>query len=145
VSWTTDVVNAFCAWLAEDGVGTWRQDGAYQASDARPIFVGTMPAAPDRVIVVTPYRVSEDATGSTVVQGFQVRCRGTRDMRDVEDTADDVRMAVHGAHDVPLGPAEFTLVWRQSHTTIGQDANGRWETSSNFYGHTAQASQHTED
>lgn len=144
MSWTTDVVNAFCALLAEEGVGSWQPDGAYPASAQRPIFVGTMPTTPDRLIVVTPYTVSEEA-GSTKVQGFQVRCRGTRDMRDVEDTADDVRMAVHGLRDVQLGPAEFALLWRQSHATLGQDANGRWEASSNFYGHTAQASQHTED
>lgn len=145
MSWTTDVVNALAADLATQGLGTWRPTGGYTAGDVRPIFIGTMPATPDRVIVITPYTVTEDAAGSTKVQGFQIRARGTGDLRDVTDTTDDLRDALHARRDVQLGPATFALLWRQSTTVMGRDANSRWETSSNFYGHTAQASAHTED
>lgn len=145
MSWTTDVVNALGARLAAAGVGTWAEDGAYAASDDRPIFVGNMPATPDRVIVITPYEVSSSATSSDRVQGFQIRARGGKDPRDVTATADDIRHELHNLRDFDLGPGRFALMWRQSHTTLGRDSSGRWETSSNFYGHTAQASAHTED
>lgn len=141
--WTTDVLTAAAEHLATAGVGAWRPEGAYAAGETG-ILLRAFPPSPDRVVVLTAYPVAESAHLSDVTLGIQVRCRGTKDPRDVADLADAVRDLWHGARGLMLGPAHVALLWRQSHTELGADGNGRWSTSSNFYAQTTHASQGTE-
>ena len=144
MSWTTEVVEALAQRIAAADLGTWRPTGAYTAGETG-IFVKAMPASPGRVIVISPYTVTESAHLSDKVQGFQLRCRGGPDPRDVDNLTDDLRELLHGARDFQLGPAHVAHMWRQSQASLGVDGSGRWQTSSNYYAQTAQPTAHAAD
>lgn len=142
-SWTTEVTEALAQLLAAETDAVWNPTGVYAAADLG-IFVQAVPATPDRCITITPYTVTEAAASDDVVQGFQIRCRGGKDPRDVTTVAETVRDVLHGRRTVTLGPAVVPLIWRQSHTSLGVDGNGRWQTSSNFYAPASHPSAHTD-
>jgi hypothetical protein len=145
VAWTTDVLTGLAEHLAAAGHGTWRSIGAYTAGETG-IVIESVPATPDRVIVLTPYPVEESARLDDVLLGVQVRCRAAgRDPRAVTDLDDEIRDTLHGARDLQLGPAPVALVWRASRARLGPDANGRYETTSNYYLRTARGSAHLTD
>lgn len=142
--WTTDLAAALGAHLGAAGVGTWRATGAYAAGETG-IATKVLPPGPDRAIAITVYAAGGSTHGSDVTVAMQVRCRGAKDPRDVDDLADAVYNALHGARNLTLGDTTLALVWRQSHAVLGPDASGRWETSSNFYAQTAHPSAHVSD
>lgn len=137
MSWTTDVTTGLAEFLQAEGLGTWRPTGVYAANETA-IVIGVLPSSPDRAIAITAYRVAESTHLSDVIEGFQIRCRGTADMRVVNDMADNIRSALHGRRGLTFGPARIPLIWRQSHTVMGADSNRRHETSSNYYAPTGQ-------
>jgi len=144
MSWTGEVVAALAEHIAAAGMGTWRPTGVYAATETG-IVVKAMPPTPNRVIVISPYPVAESAHLSDLTLGLQLRCRGSKDPRDVDEMADDLRELLHGARGLVLGPARIAHLWRQSHASTGVHANDRWTTSSNFYAQTAQATAHAGD
>lgn len=98
-----------------------------------------MPPEPDRVAVLSLRTMQDDAgEGTDLLLSLQVRCRGAaNDRADVRDMADALREQLHLRARFPLGPARVSLMWRQGHGMMGRDTAGRWETSSNYYFHTA--------
>ncbi|WP_127572784.1 minor capsid protein [Georgenia faecalis] len=125
------------------GVGVWSPSGALPR-DAVGITVKAMPAQPDSVIVLSPYPVTGSGA-SDVTLGMQIRCRAGGLPTAVDDLADHIYDALHGARNLQLGPARVALVWRASHAQMGVDGDGRWDTTSNFYLQTAHPSAHVRD
>lgn len=134
MGFSDDLLSGVAAHLAAGGIGTWKPSGAYLPTDLNPIFVTAVPATPDRVIVLTPYTVSDDASMSDSVQGMQVRLRGTKDPRTVQDIDDRIFDRLHGAHGVTLpGGMRLVMCERRSGTPLGTDGNGRHERTSNYH------------
>lgn len=125
-----------CAqWFADASLGTWKSDGsAYGAGDTG-IVLRTITQAPDRLIVLSTYSVDDDPALSDTVTGLQVVTRwGGSDPRFTDDLTDAVYDLVHGAHDFDLTTGIHVVeALLQSGITLGQDANNRWRTSSNYY------------
>ncbi len=134
MGFTDDLLAGVAQYLAGGGVGTWRADGAYLPTDPEPIVITAVPSAPDRVIVLTPYTVSDDGSLSDSVQGLQVRLRGTVDPRVVQGLADRVFDRLHGSHGVTLpGGLRLVIAERRSGTPLGTDGTGRHERSENYH------------
>lgn len=132
MSFTGDLLEGLAQHIATAGIATYRPAGAYVAGETAIAFAG-MPPDPDRVIVVSAYAVTDDATLSDSVVGVQVRCRGLTDPRDVELLADAVFGLLHGAHSVQLGAVHVVQALRNSSAPLGQDDNNRWEHTDNYY------------
>lgn len=120
--------------LADAGAGTWRPSGSYLPGDQTPITVGTVPAAPDRVLTLTAYAVNDDYSLSDSTVGVQVRTRGDRDPRTVDALDDAAFDALHGLGPTTLaGGVRVVAGWRQSGSPLGPDDSGRHQRSANFY------------
>lgn len=147
MGWTTDLLTGLATHLHDSGAGTWRATGAYLPFDRRPIVLGSVPGSPDRVIVLSPYGVSDAAGPTDTVQGVQVRTRGAQGLGspDCDDIADDVFDALHGLQGVVLNGVPVVLLRRTSWTPLGADGNRRAERSDNFYLHTNRSSPHRFD
>lgn len=134
MGFSDQLLSGVAQYLVIGGVGTWRPDGAYLPADVDPIIRTSVPGTPDRVIVLTPYTVSDDVSLSDSVQGLQVRLRGTKDPRTVESMEDAVFDRLHGAHGVTLpGGLRLVMAERKSGTPLGTDGNGRHQRTSNFH------------
>lgn len=133
---TTDLLTGLAVYLAAGGLGaTWNTSGAYTALQTA-IILGNVPQAPDRVITLTAYGVSDDPSLSTSVLGVQVRCRwGGSDPRPVSDLTDAIFNLLHGAQHITLstGVRIVQCLLNSGPASLGQDANNRWSSSSNYY------------
>lgn len=127
-------LEGFAQLLATAGVGTWSPAGSYTSAQTG-IVIGLLPASPDRLIVLAAYGVTDDPSLSDTVQGLQVTTRwGGQDPREVSRLTAKVFNELHGLEQVILtGGVHVVDCYRRSHTSIGQDANGRWRTVQNFY------------
>ncbi|EPH40336.1 minor capsid protein [Streptomyces aurantiacus] len=126
-----DVVEGLARLLDEHGVGTYRPDGVYAASETA-ITDTVMPEAPDRAIVLTAYPIDESAALTDTVLAVQVRTRAGPDPREVAALDDAVFAALHASGRLTLGTARITLIYRFSAGSLGADANGRQERTSNY-------------
>lgn len=146
MGYTNDLLTGLAQHLAGLGLGlTYNPSGVYTAGQVG-IVVGPLPASPDRVVALTPYQVRAGAL-SDVTQGVQVRIRGAAraPVNPVNDLADDLYDALHGATDLTLGTIHVAQIIRASHALLGPDTNGRQETTSNYYLETAHPSAHVTD
>jgi hypothetical protein len=133
VSFETALLNGLAEYLAAAGVGTFRASGSYQSGDSNPIFIGVVPASPDRAVTLTGYPVEDSLNLSDSTQGVQVRTRGTKDPRTTSDLADAVFDALHGLEWIELGGIRVSQARRVSGSPLGPDENGRHERSDNYY------------
>jgi hypothetical protein len=131
--WTTNLITGIAELLAAAGVGEWRPSGPAYTADEVGILMRAIPQQPDRVITLSPYPVTSPVGMADIVQGVQVRCRGTTDPRVCEDLADTTFDLLDSASRLTLGGVSVVQIYRQSYTSLGQDGNGRWESSSNYY------------
>lgn len=132
--WTSRLLTGLAEHLAAAGIGVWRPDGPPYTADEIGIVTRAIPTSPDRIITLAPYAVGTALPGmADHTQGVQVRCRGTQDPRVVEDIADAVFDRLDGVTRLTLGGIPVVQIYRQSYTSLGQDQNGRWESSSNYY------------
>ena len=146
MGYTNDLLTGLAQHLTTLDLGlTYNPDSVYTAAQTG-IVIGPMPPSPEKVVALQPYTVRSGAR-SDVTQGVQIRIRGaTRTpINAVNDLADDIYDALHGATDVDLGPIRVSLIIRASHALMGPDANARQETSSNYYLETAHPSAHVTD
>lgn len=144
--WTTNLLTGLAEILAagvEDAA--WRPDGPAYTSDEVGILMRSIPQQPDRVITLSPYPVASPVGMADVVQGVQIRCRGTVDPRVCEDLADEIFDLLDSASRLTLGGVAVVQIYRQSYTSLGQDGNGRWESSSNYYVEAMRATAHRTD
>lgn len=130
--WTSRLLTGLAEHLQAAGIGVWRASGVYQASEVGIVIRG-IPTSPDRIITLAPYVVAGPAGLADVTQGVQIRVRGTKDPRVAEDLADSIFDALDSAHGLTWSGVPIVQVYRQSYAALGADANGRWETSSNYY------------
>lgn len=133
MSFTTDVLEGVAQWLSSAGIGTWRSTGVYTA-DETGIVLRAQPQTPDRVLTLSTYSLSDDPSLSDSVVGLQVITRwGGGDPRPNDDLADQVFDLLHGATQVDLSTGlRVVQALHRSGTSLGQDANQRWRTSSNY-------------
>ena len=93
-----------------------------------PIKWGSMPAQPDRAVVVSCYGL-----GGEHEQGVQVRVRGSvEDSTTAEDRGDLIRTQLHGLADLTHGDTTLVLLTFLSMADLGSDANGRDQVTVNF-------------
>jgi len=131
----SNLLTGLAVYLAAGGIeATWTPSGAYTALQTA-IVLGNIPQTPDRVITLTTYAVSDSPNLSDSVLGVQVRTRAEgADKRKVDDLDAAIFNLLHGKTALALTTG-VTVVQclRQSSTTLGQDENGRWSNSSNYY------------
>lgn len=132
MSYTGDLLDGLAQYLAAAGVGVYRADGVFAATDTA-IVVGVMPSAPDRVVCLTAYPVTDDAALTDTTTGVQVRTRTGPDPRTTDALDDAAFDVLQGASLLAFGAAQVRLITRVSGAPMGADAAGRIERSSNYY------------
>jgi hypothetical protein len=96
--------------------------------------VRAIPPSPDRGITIAPYPVGTGLKGMQDHQSaLQLRLRGTEDPRVCDDLADAIFEELDSLGRATLGGISIVDMWRQSYTSLGQDAQRRWERSENYY------------
>lgn len=131
-------------YLDAQGVGVWRPTGAYQPAE-KAIVVRTLPQAPDVVVSLDTYSVSDDVVLTDSVMGLNILTRGDRDPRTVEDLDDVLFDVLHAAKNLRLNGIAVTQITRQSSAPTGADGNGRFQSSNNFYLDVHRPSRHRND
>jgi hypothetical protein len=127
MSWTATLVHGLAEYLATNGVAVYRPTGVYR-DDETGIVLGTVPASPPRVVVLTPYPLSDDVDQADSVLGLQVRVRGAGpDPREALDLVDAVFVELHGATHLDLAGALVHLAERTASLPMGRDESGRYE------------------
>lgn len=137
MTYTVNLIEGLAELLTDQGLGVYRPDTPYQPGETA-IVTYVMPAAPDRVICLTPYPI-EDSGGTDAITAVQVRVRAGRDPRAVAALADNIFGLLHGREGFALRGVPVALMWRQSEAVLGADATGRMEISANYYARTTRA------
>lgn len=131
--WTSRLLVGLAEYLDAADVGVWRATGVYTSSETA-IVLRSVPQSPDRLITLATYPVGSTTPGLADHQlGMQIRIRAGTDPRDCDDLADEVYELLHGARRLTLGGVAVVQMWRQSYTSLGDDTNGRWQRSENYY------------
>ncbi|GAA0371781.1 minor capsid protein [Streptomyces blastmyceticus] len=143
MSYTSDLLDGLARLLHEHGVGTYRPEGTYAPGETA-ITIATTPPAPDRVICLAAYPVTDSSALTDTTTGVQIRTRAGADPREV-DTLDDLVFSIlQGAGPFLFGSVRVQLISRASGAPIGADASGRMERTSNFYVRAHRAHPHLE-
>ncbi|MFF0721346.1 minor capsid protein [Micromonospora sp. NPDC003816] len=131
--WTSRLLVGLAGHLDAADVGTYRAADAYQP-DETAIVIRGVPQAPDRLITLAPYPIGSATPGLADHQlAVQIRIRAGRDPRECDDLADAVFDLLDGASGLVFGGIAVVQIWRQSYTSLGDDSNGRWSRSENYY------------
>ncbi|XTZ18190.1 minor capsid protein [Micromonospora echinospora] len=131
--WTTLLLTGLAEHLHAAGIGTWRTDGPY-APEETGIVIRSVPQSPDRLLTLAAYPVGSTAPGLADHQlAVQIRIRAGTDPAECDDLADEVYELLDGAYGLTWGGIPVVQVWRQSYTSLGDDSNGRWQRSENYY------------
>ena len=131
--------------LRDAGIGAWRSTGTYTSGETG-ILIRAIPQDPDRIITLAAYPIGTALQGMADHQlGIQLRLRGTTDPRVCEDLADTVFDELDSLAGVSWGGIPIVQVWRQSHASLGQDGNGRWEASHNYAVHAMRPTSNNTD
>lgn len=141
MAFTADLIDGLARLLAAAETGVYRPSGPAPSASETAIFIGNMPAAPDRAICLTPYPVSDDVTTDSVT-AVQIRMRAGTNFRQLTDLMDEVWGQLHNRRGYDLGSVHVQVSWRQSHGLLGQDANGRDERADNYYFRASRTSPH---
>jgi hypothetical protein len=127
MSWTATLVHGLAEYLDSAGICVYRPTGTYR-DDETGIVIGTVPASPPRVVVLTPYPLFDDVAQADSVLGVQVRMRSASgDPREALDLADAVFDVLHGATHLDLAGALVHLAERTASLPMGRDQSGRYE------------------
>lgn len=135
--WTSRLLVGLAQHLDANSIGDWDPTGTYTA-DQVGILIRAVPSTPDTVITLAPYvnATAERGLGD-LTTGVQLRFRGTTDPRVCEDLADEAFDLLDSSGFQVWGtpPADIVIadVYRASYTSLGQDSNGRWEASHNYF------------
>ncbi|MEV7441042.1 minor capsid protein [Streptomyces sp. NPDC091204] len=132
MTYTVDLLDGLARLLHSAGVGIYRPDGVYAAGETA-ITIAALPPAPDRVICLAAYPVTDSPVLTDTTTGIQVRTRAGADPREVDALDDQVHEVLHGSGPHRFGAVPVQLVFRVSAAPIGADASGRWERSANFH------------
>lgn len=131
--WTSRLLTGLAEHLAAASIGTWRPSGIY-TPDETAIVIRAVPQTPDRLITLAAYPVGSANPGLADHQlGVQIRVRAGADPRDCDDLADSIFGLLDGAQGLTWDGIAVVQMWRQSYTSLGDDTNGRWQRSENYY------------
>jgi len=134
----TNLLTNLAAFLQTNSIGTWNTSGAYSSSQTG-ITLYTMPQTPDKIVCLSAYGVSDEPLTNHSIIGVQIRCRmNGANPTLVDDLADSIFTLIQGKTNWTLGTGatavSVVLCNRNSGpTSLGQDSNGRWSNSSNYY------------
>jgi hypothetical protein len=127
MSWTATVAHGLAEYLAAAGIAVYRPNGIYR-DDETGIVIGAVPADPVRLVVLTPYPLSDDVDQADSVLGLQVRIRSANgDPREALDLVDAVFDELHGATHLDLAGALVHLAERTASAPMNRDESGRYE------------------
>ncbi|MFI7315142.1 minor capsid protein [Streptomyces hygroscopicus] len=132
MSWTTDLLDGLARYVADAGIGVYRDTGVYTADEVG-ITITAVPDQPDQIIAITPYPVDDTSGGTDVVAGVQFRFRAGADPRAVIAREDAVYELLHMREHTEIGGIHVEIMWRQSGGWIGKDARDRQEMTANYY------------
>lgn len=134
MSFLNDLVTGVAELLADSSIGlTWQPSGAY-AAGATGIFIMAVPASPNRLVTLSAFVLSDDASLSDSEIGLQIRSRSAgADPRDVYTLDDSIAGVLLGNYPLtlPTGIRIVTLI-RSSATPLGQDDRQRFEWASSY-------------
>lgn len=145
MGWTKDLTTGLAVHLAAASIGTWRPTGVYTAGETAIVY-RAVPQTPDRLITLAAYPIGSEHQGlADHDTAVQIRLRSTTNPTDVDDLADAVFDLLDSATNLTFGGVRVSQMWRQSYSALGQDANGRWERSENYYLQTMRPTAHNTD
>lgn len=130
--WTSKLLTGWAEDMHAAGIGTWRATGAYQPTETG-IVIRAVPDRPDRLITLAAYPLGTMPGLADHQLAVQVRVRAGTDPRECDDLADAIHDRYDGAEGLTWGGIAVVQVWRQSYTSLGDDSNGRWSRSENYY------------
>lgn len=127
------VLIGLAEWLHAAGLAVWRPTGSY-AADEKAITLKALPAAPDSAVALTVYDIGDDIVLPDVEAMVQLRFRASAEgpRTDVDDFADSVFTALHGARNLPVGSLVIQQARRVSVAPLGADDNRREERADNY-------------
>ncbi|MFF4701247.1 minor capsid protein [Streptomyces chattanoogensis] len=143
MSYTVDLLDGLACLLDTARVGRYRPDGTYAPGETA-ITIAATPPAPDRVICLSAYPVTDSAVLTDTTTGIQVRTRAGADPREVDALDDAVHEVLHASGPYTFRSVRVQLISRASATPIGADASGRMERSANYYARAHRAHPHLE-
>ncbi|MFI7532576.1 minor capsid protein [Streptosporangium sp. NPDC049376] len=132
MSWTTALLTAIAEQLHAAGAGVWRLNGPTYTEGETAIVFGRLPTEPDRAIALACYGVDQDAddpANTDGTQGVQLRIRGTKDPRVVDDIADAAFDALQGWQAPAAG---ILLMTRRIQAPMGVDGLDRRERADSY-------------
>lgn len=135
----TAVIDGLAQLLEDRGVAAWDPSGLAYDGSTPATFELVVPATPDRIVVLSLYG-GADANGEESRNPWreprlQVRTRAGQDPRDALQLDADVHAVLHTLGPIVLSDGTdlsdcYSL--QSTATSLGQDANGRWEFSRNY-------------
>ena len=131
MGFTSDFLAGVAQLVDDNGLGVFRPTGTYQDNETA-VVIGTVPASPSRLIVVTKYDDRAATTLSDSSFWLQFRTRGTTDIRSGEDLQDSLFDLFHNLPRQVIGNAVVSGCWRRSFAYIGVDSNSRHEHTGNY-------------
>lgn len=133
MSVTRDLLTGLGAELAAAGVGVTASGAPFDPA-ATAIVYSAVPQDPDRVVILSAYRLGGDDPAHPVSQiNVQVRTRGRAGAAADVDVLDDaVHDVIQGLTDRAYGSCHVTQALLKSSLPLGRDDNNRYERSSNY-------------
>lgn len=131
---TTDLLDGLAAELATAGVVTNRTDGSAYLSTETALTFAVMPEAPDKVVMLTAYRLGgDDPAHPTSRMNVQARTRGAAgDPLGADDIDDQIYDVFHGMTNRTYGGLYVVQAMLSSSLAMQRDSNNRWQRSSNY-------------
>ncbi len=127
----TQVAAALAQHLHNHGAVTYSPTGVYTPNHSGPpaVFFGKLADQPARAVAICHYLTDPEyfAQTSTPLMRFQLRFRGGKDPRTVQDDADHVQslLTIKTPATWPGGVTVLTA-WRSITAPIETDSNERW-------------------
>ena len=133
MSFESALVEGVANLLQDKGIAVWRPNGVYAATDVA-IFNRAVPDSPHSLVTLSTYPIADKAALATSTVALQVRTRfAGRDPRLVDTLADAIFAVLQGLTQQRLGGVVVVQCNRQSGVSLGQDGQGRWSRTDNYY------------
>ena len=130
---TGDLLAGLAGDLVAAGVGITASSTPFASMDTGIVY-SRMPQTPDRVVVLSAYKIGGDSPAYPSGQvNVQVRTRGNPNDPGDADTLDDaVYDVIQGLKDRLYGSVHVTQALVKSSLPLGMDGNNRYERSTNY-------------
>jgi hypothetical protein len=144
VSVKSDFAAGLAQILDDESIATWDASGAYTSTQVG-VTLNVIPEAPDQIVAITVYDVTDHAELNDSTLGVQIRLRGTRDPRSVLDRDDAIFNVFEGMRETTINGVALVIMARQSSLPLGRDKNDRHEHSSTYYAQIAHPTRYRTD